>query len=365
VYALLATVGAGSVWRYASFNPAQYADTVKAQLTPMDSATIGGLYAIASAKSAGAALNAVDALNVAEMDTRVDRFVETMTALRTRFHSGDGSCGRYPDVRADVDAGASEEVADAIIAAGFASKLNEVARESFRWERDEDSRAHKSDMPSEVLQYFGERASWWTKLGIWMHQGAVQTAFRERLRPNPDVFEADTGLSEAARARAKELWSRYGPAIRQAGLLVARRKMRIELPASRLRLIEPNMTENQVRDLLGDPGGAAGARWSYPALATVVVFDESRRVAAITCSLAEWSRRTSVYANGRPLVHLDQESIVGALGEPVSSEQENPNRRVLVYDRGPFRQRLIFGESLEQVELWRRDLIASPQVGVK
>lgn len=352
-----------AAWRYASFDVAQYADDVSAQLSSIGPTTVSSLHAIAGAASPDSVVDAALSLEADGFPDRAERYLETMTALRGRYHSGPSPCGRYP-ASINPSPAAVDEATDAIIAAGLASELDEITLESSRWEQSEDTLAHKLDFPTEVYQYFVDRGTFWTRLGIWMHRDSVHGALQRRLRPNADVFEKVTGLSDDARAQITEIWTRYGPAIRQAVQRVARRKLHVELRAPRLRLVEPNMTEAQVRGLLGNPADDAGERWTYPDLAAVVAFGADRRVSAITCSFAEWRTQATVYVDGQPVVHLDEATVIGLLGQPAWARlvsQDPRSGREVVYDVGPHRLRLVFLERLERVELWRRDLLVGPQ----
>jgi hypothetical protein len=331
------------VVRYITFDPKLFVSEVDDRLNPL------------RPKPAGSASHATSLLGPAPSDKteRVRQLERTIAELHQRYHTSAAPCFRYPS-KEDV-AGAPEkadEVADALLAADLAGRLDALMLTAAQWARDADTATHALSAAGEVVEYFANQAGLWTRLGVAMHRHAVDEAAKAVVEPRLPPLSG-TPLSPEEEARAKPLWERYGHLqLLQGAMRVGMRMHVVDLRAPQLRLLEPGMSESAVRARLGT-AEEDGDHWRYPRFGTEVSFKDGR-VTGIATNLAPGDQ---VIVDGAAQRDLGEASVVRLMGRPLREGQGERGESMFVYGAGPHAVVLVFLGQLGRVELWRKDLV--------
>ncbi len=349
--ALCTAVVSPLLYRYASFDPVLFAYRAADAISPFDADTVPLLQGDPNRPSEF--LESLSHTDAAVTQQRVEAASRTLASLRARFHPDGTHCTRYYGSDAPPN---DSQVADAIVEAGLAGYLQPLVRAAARWETERDDALHAENAAEEVITYLGEQADAWRRLGLWMHRGEVVQRYRQ-LQEKRRVQAASAGapLPPALEPAARALWQAHGP-LTTAALEVARRKGRIDLKASRLALIAPAMSGDDVKQRLGEPM-RAGHRWIYGELNLVVSLDDDGNVVRIARGLG--NAADDVMA-GDQRVGAERAPIEAALGAPLWRHRSG-NGTTLVYDRDGHRLKLDFADdTLASIELWRADMLITP-----
>lgn len=349
-----ALLGGLVIVRYVTFDPKQFVDEVQDHLNPLRPTPPG------TGRAAGEKANAEATPLLPPIPSdpaaRVRQFEGELTALRHEYHTAKGPCFRYP-AKDDLPSAPekADEVVDAFLAAGLVGRLDALLPVAARWTRDADNATHRLDPAREVVDHFANEASFWTWLGVALRGGAIREAAQAVLKP-AEPPTPDAPLSPEEEARAKPLWERFGYGhLLQGAMRVPVRMHVVDLRAARLRLLEPEMAQSEVRARLG-AGDEEGTRWRYPRFGTEVTFDERGHVIGIASSVAPGDQ---VIVDGIAQRDLREASLARIMGKPLRDGQADGGETVLVYDLGPQAMVLVFVDQLVRVEVWRKDLIMS------
>ncbi|HEY8078721.1 MAG TPA: hypothetical protein VIF62_31535 [Labilithrix sp.] len=319
-------IGALAVARYATFDAVAWSDDVADRMSPFSGGTL---------------------------DAQQTRWTETMKAMRTRFHPGDGACVRYGAL-APPSLEVIREAAEAIVDAGLARELDGLVADALRWRMEEDDKLHAEAAAAEAFDFFSAEAAPWERVGVWMHRNAARDALHTRLAPH--IVERHVKPESEPRARA--IATRFGPYVTNAAFQVAKGMRNVDLGGERLRWIRPGMSADDVEARLGPPDERKDSAWTWREPATEVLFDDGHEVAAIARTLSKSSFDASLVLGEETIVARDDASIVAKLGAPAWTHDDDDERE-LVWDAGAARRRLVFESgTLARVELWKRDRLA-------
>jgi hypothetical protein len=269
-------------------------------------------------------------------------------AIESHFHHGPLPCARYSSLEQFQAPAQVDEAVEDILSSGLVGKIDELGAESSRWEQEKDKPFHAADQTTEVLEHVSAHDTLWNRIGVWMRRDATLEELRATMRPTP-AFQARR-LSGNDQLQAKALWSRHG-FLTPALLRITRWLLFIDLAAPHLRLVHPDMTDAQAAEILRDSSIRSNARQSLPDVR--VSIDDQHRVAAVRWQ-ADASGQTPVFVGNKMLYSPGKVEVIAELGLPLVMRDED----VLSYDRGTYRQRILFSNNrLSAVELWRADLI--------
>lgn len=340
--------------RYTTFDAKHFVSEVETRLNPMRPTPPAAPGATGSAASEARLLGPLPT----DPAERVRQFETTMAAMNERYHPPPGLCFRYP-TKEDGSARSMEkadEVADALLAADLAGRLDALVPASAKWALDADNAKHAAAPEVEVVEYFADEAGLWTQLGVAMHRTAVQDIMRRALEQKPPPPVQGVPLSAEEEARARPLAERYGHLeLLQGAMRVGARLHLVDLRAPRLRLVEPGMSQSAVRTRLG-PAEEDGLHWRYPRMGTEVSFNEQGVVTGVVSLLTFGDQ---VLVDGAAQRSLDESSLARLMGKPLSDAVGEQGEPVLVYPAGPYAMLLVFAGQLARVELWQRDLVVS------
>lgn len=341
------------VIRYVTFDPKLFVAEVEERLNPLRPA------ALDPSRAPGASTNAraTPLLPPQSSDPaeRVREHERTTRALRHEYHTSTGPCFRYPtkeDVTTTTEG--AEAAVDALLAANLVGRVEALVPAAARWTLEADTAAHRSSADEEVVEHFAKEAGLWTRLGVALHRGAIRDAAAVALQPRLPPSASDAPLSAEEEARAKPIWERFGYSqLLQGAMRVPLRMHMVDLRVPRLRLVEPGMSQSDVRARLG-AAEEDGTRWRYRRFGTEVTFDERGSVVGIASALAPGDQ---VVVDGIPQRDLVETSMARVLGKPLRDGQTDAGEAVLVYGLGDQALLLVFARQLVRVELWRKELV--------
>ncbi len=204
----VAALGVMVLVRRATFDPQAFAAEAHRRVRPVED-VMAALASPANGAPAGAAAAAA---------ARLEQSKRALVELRRRYHAGEGRCARYGgDEEGDVDG-----AADAIVLAGLDRQLDAMIREARSAATERDDRIHRAGEAEEVVDWFGEQSSWWTRLALAIRRRDAYDAYRAvATHPLP----AARLLSPDHRDAARAIEARYGlGAMIAASLRIARRR---------------------------------------------------------------------------------------------------------------------------------------------
>jgi hypothetical protein len=338
------------VVRYVTFDPKSFVSEVDERLNPLRPKPADKDRAVGAASREAPLLGPVPSTTA----ERVRQFDRTMAELRKRYHTAAMPCYRYlskEDASSAPDK--ADEVADALLAADLAARLDVLMPAAAQWARDADSATHAADTAAEVVEHFANQAGLWTRLGVAMHRDAIHEAARAVVVPRVPPVRG-TPLSLEEEARAKPLWERYGHLqLLQGAMRIASRMRVVDLRAPQLRLVEPGMSQSAVRGRLG-AAEEDGEHWRYPQFGTEVTFDKQGSVTGVATRLVPGDQ---VIVDGTAPRELGEASVARLMGRPLRAGEGEGGESMLVYGAGAHAMVLVFAGQLARVELWRKDLV--------
>lgn len=340
--------------RYLTFDPIAWTDGVNEEVSPVPMLMRRVPSAVPHGES-GTPPGKPD-LADAEIEAWKARALVRGKAMQARFHSGAVACVRYGTPDAPSPALVAE-AADAIVNAGLAPQVRELVTDVARWRAEADDRVHAADLPTEVLTYFGENASVWQRLGLWMHRGAALAALRQHAA-TPQA-QSEHHVRPESSAAARQIGERYGSVLVPAAMSVHAELRGVDLRAPQIAFLSPGMPERELEGRLGPPEGRTVDTWTWKDPAVEVLFDERHEVLAV--SRAIHGADGALGAGGIMLANRDEPTLREVLGAPAWTHDDGEHRE-LVWEAGPFRRRILLERgNVARVELWKKDRLAPPK----